>query len=209
GDCVTQSGGSADPVGIVMQNGSFVRSPTPAPSSIGFDANGSMRVGRISFSGTWKGTGQRRPLEGVNQQPHGSQTILFTPAWGASTPNLANAAVAVLEPFPAATVGADLNATVSSVGSGQVAIPRDGAVLVSTGADAAKLQSEAPQDTQVAVRLILPDAWSGVVSALGGGPQLVKGGRALFTTGENFDPVDLTTRQPRTAIGQLADGRVI
>ena len=59
------------------------------------------------------------------------------------------------------------------------------------------------------MRLILPDAWSSVVSAVGGGPQLVKGGKPLFTTGENFDPADLTTRQPRTAVGQLADGRVI
>jgi exopolysaccharide biosynthesis protein len=209
GDFFTQSGGRSYPSGIVIQNGALVRGPNPAHSSIGFDANGTLHVARISFSGTWKGTGQRRPLEGINQQPRGSQTILFTPAWGASTPNLPNAAVAVLEPFPSAAIGTDLNATVSSAGGGQVAIPPDGAVLVSTGSDAAKLQAEAPQDTQVTVRLILPDAWSSVVSALGGGPQLVRGGKPLFTTGENFNPVDLTTRQPRTAVGQLADGRVI
>jgi exopolysaccharide biosynthesis protein/flagellar hook assembly protein FlgD len=209
GDFYSQSGGRSYPSGIVMQNGTLVRPPTPAHSSIGFDASGNMHVGRISFSGTWRGTGQRRPVEGVNQQPRADQTILFTPAWGASTPNLANAAVAVLEPFPAAGIDTDLDATVSAVGNGQVAIPSDGAVLVSTGSDAAKLQAEATQGTQVTVRLILPDAWSSVVSALGGGPQLVKGGKALFTTGENFDPVDLTTRQPRTAVGQLADGRVI
>jgi exopolysaccharide biosynthesis protein len=209
GDFFTQSGGRSYPSGIVMQNGALVRIPTPAHSSIGFDSNGTMHVGRISFSGTWKGTGQRRALEGVNQQPRPNQTILFTPAWGASTPGLANAAVAVLEPFPAATTGTDLNATVSSVGNGQVAIPSDGAVLVSTGADAAKLQADAPQGTQVTVRLILPDAWSSVVSALGGGPQLVKGGKPLFTTGENFSAVDLATRQPRAAVGQLADGSVI
>jgi exopolysaccharide biosynthesis protein len=209
GDFFTQSGGRSYPSGIVMQNGALVRIPTPAHSSIGFDSNGTMHVGRISFSGTWKGTGQRRALEGVNQQPRPNQTILFTPAWGASTPSLANAAVAVLEPFPGATTGTDLNATVSSVGNGQVAIPSDGAVLVSTGADAAKLQADAPQGTQVTVRLILPDAWSSVVSALGGGPQLVKGGKPLFTTGENFSAVDLATRQPRAAVGQLADGSVI
>src|SRR5262249_56335926 len=103
-------------------------------SSIGFDANGSMHVGRISFSGTWKGTGQRRPLDGVNQQPRGGQVILFTPAWGASTPDLAAAAYAVLQPFPAAGIGTDLNASVSAAGTGQVAIPPDGAVLVPTAA---------------------------------------------------------------------------
>jgi hypothetical protein len=209
GDFFSQSGGRSYTSGIVVQNGALVRVPTPARVSIGFDASGAMHVGRISFSGTWKGTGQRRPLDGVNQQPRGGQVILFTPSWGASTPNVANAAYAVLEPFPAATTGNDLNATVSAVGNGQVPIPSDGAVLVATGADAAKLAAEAPQDTQVTVRLILPDAWSSVVSALGGGPQLVKGGKPLFTTGENFVSDDLTTRQPRTAVGQLADGRVI
>jgi hypothetical protein len=209
GDFFSQSGARSYPSGIVMQNGALVRIPTPAHSSIGFDASGTMHVARISFSGTWKGTGQRRALEGVNQQPRPNQTILFTPAWGASTPNVANAAVAVVEPFPAATTGTDLNAGVSSVGSGQVAIPSDGAVLVATGADAAKLQAEAPEGAQVTVRLILPDAWSSVVSALGGGPQLVKGGKPLFTTGENFDPAELATRQARTAVGQLADGRVV
>ena len=209
GDFFSQSGGRSYPSGIVMAKGALVRVPTPARVSIGFDTNGSMHVGRISFSGTWKGTGQRRPVEGVNQQPRGNQTILFTPAWGSSTPNLSNAAHIVLEPFPDAAIGTDLNATVSAVGTGQVAIPSDGAVIVATGADAAKLQAEAPLDTQVAVRLILPDAWSSVVSAVGGGPQLVKGGKPLFTTGENFDPIDLATRQPRAAVGQLSDGRVI
>ena len=122
-------------------------------------------------------------VEGVNQQPRGNQYFLFTPAWGSSTPNLSNAAYIVLEPFPAAAIGTDLNATVSAVGTGQVAIPSDGAVIVATGADAAKLQAEAPLDSQVAVRLILPDARGApVVSAVGGGPQLVKGGKPLFTT---------------------------
>ena len=49
------------------------------------------------------------------------------------------------------------------------------------------------------VRLILPDAWGSVVSALGGGPLLVRGGKPVFQTSENFAALDLTTRQPRAA----------
>jgi len=209
GDFFNLSGANSTPSGIVMSGGALVRVPTPARSSIGFDANGAMHVGRISFTGTWQGTGQRRPLAGVNQQPHGSQTVLFTPAWGAATPSLPNDSYAVLEPFPAAAVDTDLNATVSAVGSGSAAIPSDGAVLVSNGSEAAKLQAEAPQGTSTTVRLVLPDSWSSIVSALGGGPQLVKGGKPVFSTGENFSTVDLTSRQPRAAVGQLSDGRVI
>lgn len=205
------SGPHAVPAGIVMAGGALERAPTPARSSIGFDASGGMHVGRISFTGTWQGTGQRRPLAAVNQQPRPNQTVLFTPAWGAETPGVANGAVAVLEPFPAAAIDADLGATVSAIpdGSGPIAIPADGAVLVATGSAAAKLQAEAAQGTQVTVRLILPPSWSSVVSALGGGPLLVKGGKPVFSTGENFATADLTSRQPRAAVGQLADGHVI
>jgi Phosphodiester glycosidase/FlgD Ig-like domain len=201
--------GSNVPSGIVMSGGALERIPTPAKSSIGFDGNGGMHVGRISFSGTWQGSGQRRPIAGVNQQPHGSQTVLFTPAWGASTPNVANAAIAVLEPFPSAAVDTDLSATVSATGSGSTPIPPDGAVLVSIGSEAAHLQAEAAQGQSVTVRLTLPDSWAGVTSALGGGPVLVKNGKPVFSTTENFTTTDLSTRQPRAAVGQLANHDVI
>ncbi len=201
--------GSNAPSGIVLAGGALERAPTPAKSSIGFDASGAMHVGRISFSGTWQGTGQRRPLAGVNEQPRANQTVLFTPAWGAATPNVQNGAAVVLEPFPAAAVDTDLTATVSAVPVGATAIPADGAVLVATGTEAAKLQAEAPQGTPVTVRLILPDPWGSVVSALGGGPLLVRGGKPVFQTDENFAALDLTTRQPRAAVGQLANGDVI
>ena len=55
-------------------------------------------------------------------------------------------------------------------------------MLVATGTAAAKLQAEAPQGGSVTVRLTLPDGWGSVVSALGGGPLLVKGGKPVFST---------------------------
>ncbi len=203
------SGANAVPQGIVMIDGALEHTPTPAHTSIGFDTAGGMHVGRITFSGTWQGTGQRRPLAGVNQQPRSGQAVLFTPAYGASTPNIENAAEVVLEPFPSAAIATDLTAPVTTVSSGATPIPPDGAVLVATGAAAAKLQAEAPQGTQMTVRLILPDSWQSVVSALGGGPLLVKGGRPVFATGEHFDETELTSRQARAAVGQLPDGHVI
>jgi hypothetical protein len=203
------SGSNAIPNGIVMIGGTLEHTPTPARSSIGFDASGGMHVGRVSFSGTWQGSGQRRPLAGVNQRPRGAQTVLFTPAWGPATPDLPNAAEVVLEPFPPATVGTDLVATVSTIATGPTPIPPDGAVLVATGGAVTGLQAEASQDGKVTVRLILPDAWGSVVSALGGGPLLVKAGRPVFATGENFAAADLASRQARAAVGQLPDGHVI
>ena len=88
-------------------------------------------------------------------------------------------------------------------------IPTDGAVLVATGAEAAKLANEAPLDTEVTARLILPSSWASVTAAVGGGPLLVRNHKAVFKTNENFAADQLMSRDARAAVGQLDDGRVI
>jgi hypothetical protein len=202
------SGGGV-PNGIVIRNGVYEHTPTAGRSSIGFDGGGTLRVTRFAFAGTWKGTGQRRPLAGVNQKPKGNQTVLFTPAWGPETPALSNATAVVLQPFPAATPNADLQGAAGESSPGPVPIPPDGAVLVANGAEAAKLAAEAPSGTQVTARLILPSSWAGVTAALGGGPLLVRNHKAVFKTSENFSSDQLALRDARSGIGQLDDGRVI
>ena len=200
------------PSGIVLQNGTMLRGALSTRSSIGFDASGTMHVERVAFVGTWKGSGQRRPLNGVNQIPQAGQVMLFTPAWGASTPPVANSTEVVLEPFPAATPDTDLTATVTGQASGGgTPIPADGAVLmtVSSAGSAVPLQAEAPQGQGVTVRLILPSDWATVSNAIGGGPPLVKNGKAVFHTGEDFDAGMLASRDARAGVGQLADGRVV
>ncbi len=206
GDFTSASG---IPSGIVVTNGVYQHGPTPGRSSIGIDGSGTLRVTRFSFAGTWKGTGQRRPLAGINQKPKGSQTVLFTPAWGPVTPDVANATVVVLQPFAAATPNTDLEGTVAATPSGATPIPADGAVLVATGAEAAKLEKEAPVDTSVTARLILPSSWAGVTAAIGGGPLLVRSHKAVFKTSENFGADQLMSRDARAGIGQLDDGRII
>ena len=197
------------PNGIVMAGGLLQHIPTPARASIGFDANGAMRVARIGFSGTWQGSGQRRPINAVNQKPKANQTVLFTSAWGPTTPDIPDRAAVLLQPFSAASVNTDLKGVAVSTPAGPVAIPADGAVLVATGTAGTKLNAEIAEGATVAVRLVLPDAWGNVVTAFGGGPVLVKAGKAQFSSGETFEAVDLTRRDARGAIGQRADGRVL
>jgi hypothetical protein len=61
----------------------------------------------------------------------------------------------------------------------------------------------------VTVHFILPTDWQSIVDAIGGGPVLVKSGKAVFDAGENFISDQLTDRDARAGVGQLADGRVI
>ena len=198
------------PSGVVLQGGVLTHPPLAGRSSIGIDTAGGLHVDRVRFFGTWQGTGQRRTLAGINTTPAPGQTVLFTPGYGARAPTVAGAAEVVLEPFPAALPNTDLSAVVTAAGSGGgEAIPRDGAVLMAVGAAAAKLQAEGPAGTTIKSRLILQPAWAGVSTALGGGPLLVKGGKAVFRSLEDFTNDQVTARSARAAVGQLADGRIL
>lgn len=201
------------PTGIVLQNGVLLHGAFASRASVGIDAAGTLHVRRLTFTGTWKGAGQRRPLAGVNQVPRPGQVVLFTPAWGPTTPTVAGAAEVVLEPFPAAAPDTDLSApvTAQSTAGGGTAIPADGAVLMSVGASGTlpALLDDAPVGGKVTVRLILPPDWASVTNAIGGGPVLVSNGRPVFHTGESFDAGALAQDDARAGIGQLADGRIL
>ncbi|HEV8460852.1 MAG TPA: phosphodiester glycosidase family protein [Gaiellaceae bacterium] len=200
----------AHPSGLVMSGGVLQHPPFASRSSIGFDAAGGLHVDRVRFQATWRGTGQRRALAGLNQTAAGGQYALFTPAWGARVPTVANSAEIVFQSYPAATPNTDLTATVSatSVGGGET-VPPNGAVLQATGVAAAKLQAEAPVGATITTRYILQPAWTGMVAGIGGGPALVKNGKPVFRALEDFTNDQIAGRLPRAGVGQLADGRVI
>jgi phosphodiester glycosidase len=200
------------PTGMVMQDGVLQSQPYRLRSSVGVGQNGTLNVGRVAFFGYWQGLGQRRPLTGFNQPPRGDGTSLFTPVWGATTPRIPGAVEAVVRPFPPAVPGQELrgSVTVQTTGGG-TPIPGDGAVLVALGSQAPKLAAEAPAATGVATRLILAPDWpaAGITDALGGGPVIVRNGKAVWTAGEDFLPSQLGPRNPRTAVGQKRDGKIL
>jgi Phosphodiester glycosidase len=199
-----------EPSGIVMEDGALLHSPAAGRSSIGVDAAGMLHVARVRLFGTWQGTGQRRPVDGVNAPPSPGGTVLFTSAYGSSVPSEPGSADVVLAALPALVPGSAPTATVSAVSTGGgEAIPPGGAVLVATGAAAAKLATEAPLGATVTLRLVLQPGFAGIAAALGGGPVLVRAGKPVFRTTEDFTDDQLTSRSPRAAVGQLSDGRII
>ena len=204
--------GDGHPTGIFMQGRVLASAPYRGRSSVGITADGKLQVARVSFFGYWQGLGQRRPLTGLNQPPRADGTSLFTPAYGAATPRIPGVVEAVLQPFPPAVPGTDLTSVVTQVhGGGGTPIPRNGAVLLARGSQVAKLQAEAPAGTPVLSRLVLNPDWlaAGVTDAIGGGPVIVRGGRPVWTAGEDFLPTQLGPRNPRTAVGQRADGKIV
>ena len=198
------------PSGAFVREGAIVSEPTGDRSTAGVTADGTLDVRRVSFAGAWTGTGGARPLD-VNHLPGPNGSALFTSAWGATAPAFPGSAAAVLFPFTAVTPGIDLLTPVQSivVGAAAVAIPAAGAVVVARGSAAAALQAEVPVGTTMKVRADLQPAWPGLVAAIGGGPQIVRDGAPVFSSGEVFTTLQLGERAPRTGVGQLEDGRII
>jgi flagellar hook assembly protein FlgD len=198
------------PNGILMQNGVLESPPTSGRSSLAIGADGTLTSARVSSAGTWQGSGQRRPLL-LNTPAGKGKFTLYTPSYGGATPSESGVAEAVIGSLPPAQPGVTLEGAVIQVATaGPTAIPQGGAVVVARGAQSkAQLTAEAPVGQQVEARLSLSPDWSGFPSAIGGGPLLVKNGKPIFHANESFDPRGLNNRQPRGAIGQLPDGRIL
>ncbi len=198
------------PSGIFMRDRVLAATPHSGRSSVGVTDDGTLDVRRVEFFATWRGFGQRRTLNAFNQRPGPNGIALYTPAWGRSTPAEPGAVTAVLSPFPAATPNTDLQAQVTEMRAGvATAIPPGGAVLVARGTVGQRLAQEAPLGSWVTVRLIFRPGWDEVASAVGGGPVLIRNGGPVFRSFEAFGAEHLLPRNPRTAVGQLADGRIL
>jgi len=198
------------PSGILLRDGVLVSPPNGQRSSAGVTLDGTLDVRRVKFFGTWRGGGQRRALNEFNKTPGKNGIALFTSDYGATTPRVTGSYAVVLSGFPASTPNTDITATVtSSAQNGPFGIAPGTAVLVARGIAATKLQAEAPVGTTLALRLILQPGWETVGDAIGGGPVLVRSGRPVYKANEAFTTSLLAPRHPRTAIGQLADGRIL
>jgi hypothetical protein len=207
GDFFSWTGGW--PSGLLMQGGIVEHQPVPGRAAIGIDSSATLHVDRVPWYGRWHGPdGVSYPVSQLNEPPRKNSVALFTPVWGGETPAVKGTTI-VLEPFPPTAPRTDLVGTIGAVSPGEATeIPVDGAVLVARGT-ATRPFAALPVGTQVTVRIPLPTEWASVTDAVSAGPTLVKNGKPIFNAGEALTPVQLHGRDPRTAIGQLADGTVV
>jgi len=198
------------PDGIVMQDRVLHSVPNSARSSIGIEPNGTLDIRHAAWNAFWQGRGQRRPLTGLNEPANRGGITLYTPVWGPATPPAAGATEAVIYPFPAVTPGSDVSGNVVQfTQGGNTPIPAGGAVLSATGGSAQKLDAEAPPGARVVVRYVLSSGWADDIDALGGGPLLVRNGKAVFRAFEDFSATVLAPRLARSAVGQRRDGSIV
>jgi exopolysaccharide biosynthesis protein/flagellar hook assembly protein FlgD len=197
------------PSGVLMRNGVLDSPPLAERSSTAITADGTIRVDRARYIGYWRGNGQRRALN-FNQPPGTNGVSLYTRSWAPTTPPFGDTTEAILSGFPDARPNTDLTGTVVQIKTGgNTPIPPGGAVLVARGSSASKLTAEAPVGTVVTARLTFNVDWSAVTDAIGGGPVLLRAGKPVFRANEGFTAGQLAPRNPRTAVGQRADGRIV
>ena len=207
GDLFSLSDGH--PTGGLIRGGILDSGPVDFRSTVGIDTDGVLHVERVRLAGTWQGSGQRRIL-GINEVPRPNRTTLYTRAWGARTPAENGGTQAIIQPFPASKPNTPLTGVVTQyVSGGNQPIPPDGAVLVARGSQAGFLSAEAPQGANVTVLLTLTPPWANVLQAVGGGPIIVRDGKPVFRSLEDFTTDQLAYRRPRTGVGQTADGRIL
>jgi hypothetical protein len=198
------------PSGLLIRGSVIEHQPVYKRAAVGVDTSGNLHVGQVLWLARWRGPSTVwYPIAQLNGLPGANSTALFTPVWGDSTPAVQGTAV-VLEPFPPALARNDLVGTITAVGDGaSVPIPRDGAVLVARGTAAQYLRDEAVVGPRLTVRFPLVQEWGSVTDAISGGPTLVRDGKPVANAGEALTSAQLRGRDPRTAIGQRADGTVV
>ena len=207
GDFFSWTGGW--PSGLLIQSGVVQHQSALGRAAVGIDASATLHADRVPWYGRWHGPdGVWYPLSQLNEPPRKNAAALFTPLWGGDVP-AAKGTTVVLEPFPPTAARKDLVGTVTAVGAAEKTdVPPDGAVIVARGAAAAPLAA-LPVGAPITVRIPLPNDWSSVTDAVSAGPTLVKNGKPIFNSGEALTQVQLHGRDPRTAIGQRADGTIV
>ena len=201
------------PSGIFLRRNTLATTPLRGRSSLGIGRDGLLRIGRVRFVGRWRGEGavENRRLGRFNRPlatPSGF--ALFVPSWGARTPSTRYVREAILTGASRTFPNVDRTARVLKVvrGSGHL-IPAGGAILQARGVERPVLVAQARPDTTLTFRLGLAPWWEDVREAIGGGPVLVRAGVPVYQADEWFTSYHLDRRHPRTAVGQLADGRVL
>lgn len=200
------------PSGVFLRDGVLHARANGHRSALAVRFDGTLLVDRFQHRGTWSGgASPTHPLGRLNGAFDVSSGVtLYTSAWGGRTPRRRGAVEAVLTGFPRTVLNGNLRGTVvQRKKGGNTWLGPGRAVLQARGNWRQTLLGEATRGSRVTVRLRMLGLPDGAADAIGGGPLLVRDGVPVRSAGEWFTLDQLLPRHPRTAVGQLANGRLI
>lgn len=205
-------GGIPEPWGTLIVNGEAAH-VTHMGTTIGFTLEGTAKMAdlRIKIEGGTEGSyswPNNWYAYFINRTPPkgGTSSYLFTPARGSRIGFDYGTAITVKD-------GLVTRITENE----NVAIPKDGFVIVLNGTEKANLVKRFEIGKKVHYRLLFQDAesnpiaWDDVVTAVGAGPRVVKDGKVFIQAeSEGFKEAKiLTAAASRSGIGIKADGSIV
>lgn len=191
------------PLGMMMINQELISGPIYDRVALGITPNNDMVMARVRLAGELVLPDKRRvPLNNINQpriQPE--TTVVYSSRWGKMAPGV-----------PARGMQVQIrnsHVTMASTTT-PLPIPKDGVVI--SGPSTPEMTLLASMSPNLFVQLniyTLPD-WSGMKHAIGGGPWLVHSGQPFVDMGaQHFTSRSLGFREPRSAVGITADGKML
>jgi exopolysaccharide biosynthesis protein len=218
-----------DSVGVEVLDGKILSESNNARAAVGvIDKNGIQELifGHVKFDGQlvadsgwrWRRADQgklevrvlqtRQPINGLNRPRADNELIVFTPEFHRTT---------LTEPSGLEVVVRRGRVSEMRDRKGSSEIPSEGFVVSTSGA----AREWALRNLRVGARVQLnlnlspveteqADSWRRATSVIGGGPQLIKGGRVEITNAaEKILPSFVNDGHPRTAIAKLKSGQIL
>lgn len=199
---------SDQPLGGVLSGGRMLRSPRPGYDQVTIDRSGRLHAGPLGWSGSLVASdGTTIPLGGVNVDRGANTAVLYSPAWGGSTPSGAEGELVLRMTGPVGALGTSSVEIVANR-SGSGGIPTDGAVLSGTGAAGAALRALAGRlgngvSRTAELRL---ETSIDAAESVGVNPVLLRDGKHVFPDANNGFT---RFRSPRTVLAWNPAGQIM
>ncbi len=193
----TEDAYQGDPRDVQIRNGELISAPS-GHASFWVDRTGEFRTTNVTSNLRVRlPDGSVHPM-GLNERRESESIVLYSAAIGSSTRTSGGVDLVLTnapgESWVPLQVGKQLRAKVSEVrNGGDAPVPLDGLVL-SVGSRMPEAVRRLPVGSEVRLDFETTPDLSGVDTALGGGPTLVRAGKAMTWS-------NIQVRHPRSAIG--------
>jgi hypothetical protein len=209
------------PSGVLMIGGELISEPEPTRSALVLGPGPALAAATLALEGRYQPIdrdGQQvfplRSFAGLNRPAErGTETLLYTPAYGsATTPKAGSryeARVRLDAPGPLVPNQARTGTVIATGSGGGMTIGGGHVVITGVGGHGPQVVSELPLGQPVTITPGLLGLPAGTLDAIGGGPALVRDGRPITSAGEGFTGSQIASRTSRSAVGQGADGTLL
>jgi len=209
---------TGDVLNLHISGGELMSEPNPRRPAFGITSDGQFLFDKLEFDAKITlPEGKWFPIRGINRPREQHQLVAYTSRFSDTTctTNGGSEAVVKCDGLPV-RAGVPLSGTVTEARSmaGDTPIPADSLVLSGSGTGAKfvdkYLKPGAPATIEFGLKPSKTTGWERVVEAVGGGPWLVKCGKAsIDAKDEGFQPGFYLGSHPRTAIGVTQDGKLV